>query len=207
MRVKILRNKSKINLNLNLSLNVEFELSDYLYPKMLSRKKQDRRMQFEKLFMSHYQAFFQMGIRLCGKREFTKDVIQSFFVELWEKEVWEKEIQFMPAYLHKAFYRKMLYELKKQQKRPETGAHPSAEISIPSYESLLIQQQEDLSLQKSISKAMAQLPLQQQKVLSMRFKDGMAYDEIASQTGKSRQTIYNQIHAAVKKLRKKFIEQ
>jgi RNA polymerase sigma-70 factor (ECF subfamily) len=169
---------------------------------MLSRKTQDRRIQFEELFMSNYQAFFRMGIRLCGNREFTKDVIQSFFVELWEKEIWEKEIEYMPAYLQKAFYRKMCYEIKRQQKRPDANSGDPLELPTPSYETLLIQQQQAETLHKSISQAMQQLPEQQRQMLHMRFRKGMDYDEIASQTGKSRQTIYNQIHSAVKKMRK-----
>lgn len=174
---------------------------------MFRKKTQDKRIQFEDLFMSNYRSFFQMGIRLCGQREFTKDVIQSFFVEVWEKQVWEKDIEYISAYLHKAFYRKMLNELSKQARLLKVNDDNQIELPTPSYETLLIQQQQDQALHQTIANAISQLPDQQRQVLNMRFKEGMAYDEIASQTGKSKQTVYNQIHDAVKKMRKKMTQQ
>jgi RNA polymerase sigma factor (sigma-70 family) len=173
---------------------------------MFRKKAYDRRNQFEDLFMSNYRSFFQMGMRLSGQREFTKDVIQSFFVEVWEKQVWEKEVEYMTAYLHKAFYRKVLAEMKKQRRRAEVSMEESIELKIPSYEALLIELQQNEALQQRLNQAISQLPDQQRMVLNMRFQEGMNYDEIATQTGNSRQTIYNQIHAAVKKMRKNFRE-
>ena len=74
--------------------------------------------------------------------------------------------------------------------------------SIPSFEETLIHLQEIQNLEHNIQTALDQLPDQEREMLNLRFQKGMEYNEIAESTGKSKQTIYNQIHSAVQKLRK-----
>lgn len=130
-----------------------------------------------------------------------KDVLQSFFLELWEKKIWESEIQHMPAYLRKAFYRKMVYEVKQHRKYIIQDIDTAKEPIIEAYETTLIEREEELDNHRQMQAAWDLLPDKQRRVLELRFKSGMDYDEIAASTGKSRQTIYNQIHEAIKKLR------
>ena len=168
---------------------------------MLIHEQKNREREFEELFISSYRIFFAIGYQLTRDKAFTKDVIQSFFVELWGKSIWEKEIKHPLAYLRKAFYRKVLNEIALDQKRAEELAKLNPLPAEASYESWIIEQEEQFALQENLQKAITQLPEKQQEMLKLRFQQGMEYDEIASSTGKSRQTIYNQIHEAVKKLR------
>ena len=94
----------------------------------------------------------------------------------------------------------MLAELKKQ-KRSYDIADQFAEPSIPSYEELLVNFQSKIDLRRKLHDALENLPEQQRKMIQARFIQEMNYDEIADETGKSKQTVYNQIFTALKKIR------
>ena len=157
---------------------------------------------FEELFTAHYQVFFGLGFRMCRNRELTKDLIQSFFLELWEKKIWERDIQDLAGYLYRSFYRKVLEELRKQKAHPLLEWQEDHDGIQPDFESLLVEVQQAQELQQQLQAQMDRLPPQQKKALEMRFLQGFDYQEIAQQTGKSKQTIYNQVHAAIGSLRK-----
>ena len=70
------------------------------------------------------------------------------------------------------------------------------------HEKLLIAAQDDLAEKARLKEAMKSLSPQQAEMLRLRFFKEMSYKNIAEKTGKSKQTIYNQIFDAVKKLRK-----
>ncbi|MEM9847568.1 MAG: sigma-70 family RNA polymerase sigma factor [Bacteroidota bacterium] len=156
---------------------------------------------FEQLFKSFYAILFGIGYRMCANAELVKDTIQSFFLYLWEKRFQLQEIENLDAYLKTAFRRKMQDVLKNQQRQNRQIQSVPIQESTPSYETLLVHLQQVTEQQNKLKKVLADLPEQQKKVLEWRFLEGLSYDEIAEQTGKSRQTIYNQVHAAIKKIR------
>lgn len=156
---------------------------------------------FESLFKAFYAILFSIGYRMCANGELVKDTIQSFFLYLWEKRFQIKEIENLDAYLKTAFRRKMQEVLKKQQKQNRQIQSVPIQESTPSYETLLIHLQQETEQQNQLKKVLDSLPSQQKKVLEWRFLEGFSYDEIAEKTGRSRQTIYNQVHGAIKKIR------
>ena len=161
---------------------------------------------FEALFLTHYQSLFLVGFRLCANRELTKDILQSFFLELWEKKERLQNVEHWNAYLRKAFYHRMLQELKKNRLPTEQLSEAAAaKISTPAYETLLINFQTEAVQQLELNNALQQLPEQQKEMLNLRFHEGWSYEEIAANTGKSKQTVYNQIYEAIKKLRKSLL--
>lgn len=161
-------------------------------------------LDFERFFMTHYKVLFSLGYRLSGDKELTKDLLQSFFLELWENRFQSQNIQYLEAYLRKAFRRKIINTLQKNRTIQRKLSAQANTPNEPSYETLLINFQTRENQKQQLQKALNQLPTQQKEALSLRFKEGLDYEEIASTTGKSQQTIYNQIHAAIKKLRKSF---
>jgi len=158
--------------------------------------------EFENLFLSHYQSLFSMGFKMSGRRELTKDCIQSLFLELWENRGRLSEVEHWNAYLKKSLYRKIASELKKPLVNTKELNSSFSKHSDPSYEELLINFQNNESKRKDLHAALNNLPEKERKVLRSRFYEGMSYDEIAETTGKSKQTVYNQIFSAVKRLKK-----
>ncbi|MFK7981565.1 MAG: RNA polymerase sigma factor [Saprospiraceae bacterium] len=165
---------------------------------------ENQHLDFERFFMTHYKVLFSLGYRLSGDKELTKDLLQSFFLELWENRFQSQNIQYLEAYLKKAFHRKVVKALQKNKRTQEKIKNSVAITNSPSYEQLLINFQTEDAQKKQLATAINQLPTQQKEALSLRFKEGLDYEEIAASTGKSPQTIYNQIHSAIQKLRKSF---
>lgn len=128
------------------------------------------------------------------------DALQEFFISMVESAVWEREISDMKGYLFRSFYHHVLRELKLERESiPLTDM--SLEISDRGFEALLEESQSRILLQNALEQATKNLPAQQQKVLRLKYQEGMDYKEIAEITGRSSQTIYNQIHQAIGKLR------
>jgi len=160
------------------------------------------KQEFEQLFLKHFPALFTHGFHLSGNRELTKDLIQSLFLELWEKRVPLDSIEHWKAYLKKSLYRKVIRELQ-QEKRISNDLDPDhSPPTEPSYEELLINFQTESFRKRKVRQALSALPPIEKEMLEARFKKGMTYEEIAQQTKKSKQTVYNQIYTALKKLRK-----
>ncbi len=165
---------------------------------------ENQHLDFERFFTTHYKGLFGLGYRLSGDKELTKDLLQSFFLELWENRFQSQNIQYLDAYLKKAFHRKVIKALQKNKTTQERIKNQLETRYTPSYEQLLINFQTEAVQKEQLQIAIDSLPEQQKETLSLRFKEGLDYAEIASSTGKSQQTIYNQIHSAIQKLRKSF---
>lgn len=158
----------------------------------------------EAIFHSNYASLFVLGFKMSKDRSLTKDLIQSLFMELWEKRTQLKQVEHWNAYLRKSLYRKMIAALQQQKKQLTflNNPTPNTPLYTPSYENLLIESQIEITRHHQLQSALQQLPEQERKVLELRFFKDLTYDEIASNTGKSKQTVYNQVFSAISKLRK-----
>ena len=158
---------------------------------------------FEQLFTLLYQDLFASGFRLCADKELTKDAIQELFLELWQKRNQLSDIQNVKAYFQTSLRRKIIRKIKEQRKKNYQSLDDNIrEIAMPSYEKLLIAAQDEISKKTSLQNALKSLSPQQSEMLQLRFFKEMSYQNIAEKTGKSKQTIYNQVFDAIKKLRK-----
>ena len=99
---------------------------------------------------------------MCKDREMTKDVLQLLFAELWEKRHQLNEIEHWNAYLRKAFYRKMLEELKRNLKT-NSLSDTFDEPAVPSFEDLMIDLQNQIEQQRQLHDALENLSEQQRK--------------------------------------------
>ncbi|WNJ19697.1 sigma-70 family RNA polymerase sigma factor [Pontibacter sp. G13] len=167
----------------------------------MSRFPQHPHEWFEQLFSDNYRVLFALGYRVSKDRELTKDALQGFFMDMWEKRIWEQDIQQPSAYLYRAFYRRIIHEVKAAQKVPTTDIDTQYDLAEDSFEAQLVQVQHQAEKSQRLLQAVGQLPDQQRRMIELRFSKGMDYDQIHEATGKSKQTIYNQIHAGIQKLR------
>ncbi|MFK7926291.1 MAG: RNA polymerase sigma factor [Bacteroidia bacterium] len=157
---------------------------------------------FKTLFHNHYRLLFAVAIKMGADREMAKDVIQSLFLKLWEKRAHLNQVEHWPAYLKRALERDLVRAFDKKQRKQNLEEKNILEFETPSYESLLIQKEQNNKRSRDLQQALSKLPIAQKQVLQMRFQEGLSYEEIALSTGKSKQTVYNQIHSAIKRLKK-----
>ncbi len=155
----------------------------------------------EEIYDLTFGYLYTQGFIFCGDKNLTKDAIQELFLELCENPHLIQRINHPRNYLLVALKRKILKSKKKNESATTQliAADVSKELS---YEELLIRSQDDLNRQASIQKALASLSPTQRKILKLRFFEGLSYEEIASATNTSKRTVYNQIHEAIKRIRK-----
>ena len=162
----------------------------------------DYRERFEALFVRLYPTLFAQGFRICGDRALTNDALQRIFLKVWEKRIPLDSVQNWEAYLRTSVQRDLVRAMKRQQRHHELEVY---EPSVPSYEDLLIRFQTDRERAEKLQRLLAELPASERAALEARFQRGDSYETIAEQTGKSKRTVYNQVHRAIKKLRDSFL--
>ncbi len=167
----------------------------------MSKNLSDRKREFEEVFLTHYQALMNVGMSIKADKEFVKDVIQLFFIEVWEKDLLARDITHLKAYLIRSFYRKMFQQLKKQKGFSERLDHEFKEMDQAALDEFVREETQVDEIQQRLNLAIEQLPEKEREIFRMKYMEGLAYEEIALFTGKSKQTVYNQIHSSIRKLR------
>lgn len=161
-------------------------------------KDDSYRAAFGMFFRQHQPALFAYGFRRSADRVLTNDLIQELFLRLWEKQVDLDGVTNWEAYLRTALQRDLVRALR-QRARTQTAASPNP--AQPDYETLLIEWQTETEQRERLRAALAELPPAQRAALTARFFEAASYDDIAARNGRSRQTVYNQVHQALQKLR------
>ncbi|MBX2876091.1 MAG: sigma-70 family RNA polymerase sigma factor [Saprospiraceae bacterium] len=153
---------------------------------------------FDRLFGKHFAPLLIFGLTIRNDKALVKDIIQEVFLEIWDKRATLPTIQHPRAYLQQILKRKLLKRLRSDGLKPHQDM---VSDSSPSYESLLIQQQEDQERQKQLERALNKLTNKQREMIQLRFFDGLSYEQIADKTDTQKRTVYNQIHRAIKSLK------
>lgn len=151
------------------------------------------------LFSIHRKELLEYGLKISSNQEMVEDVIQDLFLKFCENENLTLGIKNPKSYLQVSMKRELISRLEKARK---TEGPTMIEISVPSYEQLLIENQKSVQDSLLIKECMASLSPSQKTVLTLRFYKGLSYDEIAIKMGSSKRTVYNQVHDSIKKMRK-----
>ncbi|HEX9509000.1 MAG TPA: sigma-70 family RNA polymerase sigma factor [Puia sp.] len=151
---------------------------------------------FSELFDRYWEPFFQYAYKILQNREDTEELVQEFFIHLWNKREELPELQSVPSYLFTALKNRLLNQLAKKKYRvasldsvKENESHLSATENL-----------EKKNTEKVIRSLAKLLPEKMQQAYMLHQFRGLSITEIALETGNSEQTIRNQINTAVKKL-------
>jgi len=160
--------------------------------------KGDRRA-FGKLFEMYYEEACRYVIRLIRDTDTTEEIVQTTFVNIWEKrEMINDQISFK-SYLFRSAYNTALNYLK-HKKVMANYVNKQQENFAVSKESY-VSRQPDFELQKRIKEALEDLPPQCQRVFKMSREEGLKYHEIADELGISKKTVEVHMGKALKLLR------
>lgn len=154
------------------------------------------------LFSAYYPELIKLGLKITSNRSLIEDAIQDLFLKFCENEKLIEGVKDPDSYLKVSLRREILVKLEKLRK---TSGPTTIEISVPSYEQLLINNQDSVQNSLMIQKCMACLSPSQKTVLTLRFYKGLSYEEIASKMGTTKRTVYNQVHDSIKRMRNSLI--
>lgn len=159
-------------------------------------------LDFEAIYRKHYQQLFSFGYHLCANKEMTKDAIQEVFLIMWERRDKIGEIDHLPAYLRKVTHRQVIKRIKEANKFNKHDDDRNLEIPTASYEELVIGLETEADQRQLLQRALETLSATEKEMLRLKYFKALNYDQIAERTGKSKQTIYNQVFKAIGKLKK-----
>ena len=166
---------------------------------------------FESLFKSVYNTLYSYGFTLSSDEKLIKESIHDLFLYLWEKKAQLKEVKAVEAYLFVSFKRLLLKKI--QAKRKNNQQHfqlediDASQLSTPSIESYIIQNETRNHNTSALQNALNSLSPLQRQIIHLRYEGKMKPIEIAEVLGIKYQTVRNYWSKAIKKLRKKMLEE
>jgi RNA polymerase sigma factor (sigma-70 family) len=159
---------------------------------------------FGAIIRVHYPDLFHYGTRFTRDSELVRDSLQDLFLELWINRETISETSFVKYYLLKALRRKLTRRIGRSR---YTGSWEELHFEsifsgTPSVEAGLIREEGLAELAKKMRIALAGLSKRQQEAIYLRYYFDADIDEIAEIMSVNRQSVYNHLHDALKKLKK-----
>lgn len=162
---------------------------------------------FSKLYVSYYARLVRFASLYVGGMGDAENIVQDFFLYLWERKEVLPELQQPDAYLFSAVKHRCLNFLRSQlsvvDRRQPLSDIIEQEYKLKLY-SLQLLDDSQMSIdevEKQIYHAIDNLPERCREIFVMSKLKGMKYHEIAESLGISQNTVEGQMAIALKKLR------
>lgn len=150
----------------------------------------------EELFRYNYRPLCLYALHYLGDSDMAEDVVQECFATLWEKLEAGLAVANRRAYLYMTVRNRCLDQLRRKGMQTE---------SLKPYDTYGIIDDDDAQERSQIEArlwtAIDSLPEKCREVFLMSKRDGLKYEEIASELGISENTVRNQISKALKVLK------
>lgn len=135
-----------------------------------------------------------------GEEE-SRDQVQQFFLELLQKNLEPADILHPKAYLTRAFGRKLIDDHRRTKQQQQKAALTDTAAYEPSVLETLVRIQSNEELLASIKAAFKRLPARCQKVIYLKYYEGLTTEQIAERTGLNTRSVYNNLYEGIKALR------
>ena len=155
------------------------------------------RSYFSTQFHTYYRPLCLYALRLLDNTDEAEDVVQDTFAALWEKRDTLQQIASIKSYLYTAVRNNCLMKLRTKKEFDSVEELQLMDEYTP--EEVIARAELEAKLWKMID----ELPERQREIFLMAKRDGMAYREIAEETGLSVKTVENHVTRALKSLRQK----
>ena len=152
---------------------------------------------FSTQFHNYYRPLCLFALRLLDNADEAEDVVQDTFAALWEKRDTLHKIVSIKSYLYTAVRNNCLMKLRSKKEFDSVEELQLMDEYTP--EEVIARAELEAKLWKMID----DLPERQREIFLMAKRDGMAYREIAEETGLSVKTVENHVTRALKFLRQK----
>jgi RNA polymerase sigma-70 factor, ECF subfamily len=169
------------------------------------RARSRRWRAFEALFAAHYQGMCALAYRFIRSRQAAEDIVSNVFRRLWlHRSGWEPRGR-IQIYLFSATRNESLNLIR--QLRRERGleerlvaeAAPAISVPEPAADQTLVTRE----LASAVERASAELPPRCREVFRLRWREGLAYKEIAERMRISVKTVEMQMTRALKAIRER----
>jgi RNA polymerase sigma-70 factor, ECF subfamily len=161
--------------------------------------RRNRTAALDELLQRHWPSLLAYAHRLLGSGDDAEDVVQSAFVQLWERRANWRDDGSVRGYLYRVTRNLALNEQRRRRIRERIWQQPAIE---PGLEAGAPAQALDASeLERVVAEALAAMPPRRREVFELVRFEGLSYREVAQAMGVSVQTVANQMSAALAHLR------
>lgn len=163
---------------------------------LLYRIKSGNKKAFDELFLMYYKSLCRFSLTFVGSADDSEDVVQKFFVRLWENRKKVEVPENTKAFLFKSVY----FESMKFLRHKNTKAKYLSEYFT--FHELTEENKEDFSaFLPYLHRAIDKLPEKCRQIFILNKMEGLTQKEIAEYLGISVKTVENQVAIAISKLR------
>tara|TARA_R110000868_G_scaffold230994_1_gene484296 strand:+ start:30 stop:605 length:576 start_codon:yes stop_codon:yes gene_type:complete len=158
---------------------------------------------FSAIFKMHYSSLYNYGIKICGNTHLVEDVLQSFFINLFENRKRIGEVSNVKGYIFISYRRALFAYLKKESIFTEikNDTHNRSNFEI-SPEEIHINQDFSSAQKETISKILNTLAPREREVIYLKYYSELETSEISNIMDISYQSVLNTLQKAFTKLRK-----
>lgn len=160
---------------------------------------------FSSFFYAFYSSLYNYGLKLVRDEELVKDVIQDFFLYLFENRTsLAEQVELPISYLLASFRRRLLNErnrLKLRHERLEKNDLAMAELFVIGKEDLMIKEESNIRDKAIVLKLLNELPPRQREIIYLKYYHDLSIQDIADVFSISYQVVANHLYRALKKLR------
>lgn len=138
-------------------------------------------LEFKQRFLPHHRLLYRVAFRLTGNQQDAEDLVQDFYLKLWQRrDTLSAEAQ------NEAYLITMLRNLfRDQQRLKHIATVPLDDVAVndPPDESQESYETRDEAMQ--MAELIARLPQKQRTIMQMHLEQESPYDEISQATGLS----------------------
>jgi RNA polymerase sigma-70 factor (family 1) len=150
---------------------------------------------FNQMYISYWKKLNAFSYTMTQDKDLAQNIVQDVFVDLWERKD-ELNINAIEPYLFRAVKNQVFKHYQNNRFDKTVLEDKFEDYVIDNFSSI------DPELMDLLYSLLDKLPEKRKEVLLMyKFQD-MSIDQIAEELGISKQTVKNQISAALKQLRK-----
>ena len=158
---------------------------------------------FAYLYNGYVEALYHYGNRLTPDRELIEDCIQDLFIELWQHRTTLGDTDSVKFYLFKALKRKVVKKIvglrRQSSEQPLTDDYDFEIVLSPEFE--LITRQVSHDQKERLVVALNSLTPRQKEAITLKFYDGLSYQEVATLLAMGTRATYNLVYRALDVLR------
>lgn len=154
---------------------------------------------FEQLFRYYYEPLCIYASKILQDTEAAEEVVQDFFVKLWERRRSLTIETSLKNYLFRSVKNRCLNRIEHEKIKMQHAQHVIAEAENQDYKDQFL----EVDLKKDIEESIAALPEKRREIFRLSREEGLKYREIAEKLNLSIKTVEAQMGLAIKTLRDK----
>ncbi|GAB5554977.1 MAG: sigma-70 family RNA polymerase sigma factor [Saprospiraceae bacterium] len=159
---------------------------------------------FSNLYFTYYLRLYNYGVKLIQEEELVKDVLQDFFLYLFENRAnLEGEVKNITSYLLVSFRRRLLRKIstRKISRNHQHESIPKDFLFVINIEDIIIEKESKEQKREQVLCLLNELPSLQREILYLKYYMNLSLADIAEALDISYQVVANHLYRAHKKLK------